>query len=97
MCVCGGELVAADEPTVIPKLSLDAIVVEDCQSDRRFPDPAWTDESYWGEVFCETDYLLDQLAASKTGPRRRGRWFSKYTGCECEILDSLTIGAADLV
>ena len=97
MSACGWELVAADKPTFVSELLLDAIVVEDGQSDGCFPNSAWTDESYWGEVFCEADDLVDQLATSETGPRRRGRWFSKYTRCECKVLDSLVIGVADLV
>ena len=69
----GGELVAADEPTVVSEPSLDAIVVEDGQSDCCFPDPACTDESNRSEVFCEADIVLNQVVAPETGPRRRGR------------------------
>ena len=46
----GGELVATDESPVVSESFLDAIVVEDGESDGRFPDPPWTDESGWGEV-----------------------------------------------
>ena len=35
----GGELVATNEPTVISEPFLDAIVVEDSQSDGSFPNP----------------------------------------------------------
>ena len=44
------ELVAADESTVVSKLFLDAIVVEDGQSDGRLPDPPWADESNRSEI-----------------------------------------------
>ena len=39
------ELVATDEPTVIAKPSLDAIVVQDRGSYGGFPDPSRADES----------------------------------------------------
>jgi hypothetical protein len=39
----GGELVAADEPTVVAKPSFDAIVVEDGESDGCLADSASTD------------------------------------------------------
>ena len=73
MCARGGELVATDEPTVGPKPFLDAIVVEDAQGDRGFPDPSCSDESDWSETFRETDDLLDQVLASETGPWPWGR------------------------
>ena len=69
----GGELVATDEPAVIPKPFLDAIVVKDGQGDGCFPDPPCTEESDSREVFSETNYLVDQFVASKTGVRWRGR------------------------
>ena len=53
------ELVTSDEPTVVFEPFLDAIVVEDRQSDGRFPDPPCTDESDWGQVVYETDDLPD--------------------------------------
>ena len=46
-----GELVATDEPTVVPKPLPDAIVMEDDQSDRRFPDSPCANESDRSEVF----------------------------------------------
>ena len=55
----GRELVATNKPTLVSKTFLDAIVVEDSQSDGRFPDPTWTDESDWREVFGEVNDLLD--------------------------------------
>ena len=54
-----GELVATDKPAVILKLCLDTIVVENRESDGCFADPPWTDESDWGEAFCEVDDLVD--------------------------------------
>ena len=68
-----GELVAADKSTVVPKPFLDAIVVEDGQSNGRFPDPAWTDQSEWNEAFSEANDPLDQLVTSEASPRRWGR------------------------
>ena len=73
MSAGGGELVTSDEPTVVSKSFLDAIVVEDGESDGCFPDPPCADESDWSEMFCEADDVLNQLLASETGPRRRGR------------------------
>ena len=52
---------------------LDAIVVEDCQRDRRLSDPASTGESDGVEVFCKTNDALDELFAPKTGSWRWGR------------------------
>ena len=51
----------------------DAIVMEDGQSDGRFPNPADTNESDRCEVFDQTNDLLDQLATTETGSWRRGR------------------------
>jgi hypothetical protein len=91
------ELVATNEPAVVAKSLLDAIVVEDSQSDGRLPDPPWTDESDGCEVLCEANNLLDQLVASKTGPRRRGRQFSRRDArCECENGDPMVFEIADL-
>jgi hypothetical protein len=67
------ELVATDEPAVLAEPFLDAVVVEDGQSNRRLPDPPYANESDGCEFFGETNDLLDQLVASETGPRRRGR------------------------
>ena len=53
------ELVATDEPPVITETLGDAIVMEDGESDGRFSDSPWTDESDWSEVFSEVDDLLD--------------------------------------
>ena len=65
----GGEPVATDEPTVIAKTLLDAIVVEDNKGDARLANSASTDESDRSEVFCQTDDLLDQLTTSEMGSR----------------------------
>ena len=59
MSTRGGELIAADEPAVVSKPFLDAIVVENGQSDGRFPDTSYADESDWGEVFGEANNTLD--------------------------------------
>ena len=63
------ELVATDEPTVIAKPGLYAIVVENSQGDRRFTDATCTDESDWRQIYGETDDLLDQPFAPETSPR----------------------------
>ena len=73
MSVRWGELVAADKSTVVPEPDLDAIAVEDGQSNGRFPDPGWTDQGDWCEVFSEDDDPLDQLVASETSPWWWGR------------------------
>ena len=83
------ELVASDKSTVFVEPPLDAIVVEDSQSDGRFPDPPWTDESGWSELFRKTEYLLDQLVASEADPWWRGRGLSEYARWECEGVGSL--------
>ena len=72
MTARGGELVATDKPTVVSEPFLDAIMVEDRESDGCFPDPAWTDESDRSNVFSEADDLLDQVIPPETGPRPRG-------------------------
>ena len=91
MSVGGGELVAADEPTVGSEPFLDAAVMEDGKSDGCFPNPSRTDESNWGEVFCETDDLLDQLVPPKTRPRWRGRRLSGRAGFGYGVLDQLVV------
>ena len=70
------ELVTADEPTVVSELLPDMTVVEDGQSDRRFPDSPCTNERDWSAIFCEADDLLDQFVASETDPWWWGRHFS---------------------
>ena len=77
-----GELVATDKPTVFSELFLDAVVVEDSQSDGCFPDPPWTNESDWTEGFGDTDDLLDQLVTSEAGPRPWGWGLSRYAKCK---------------
>ena len=80
MSARGRELVATEESTVLAKLLLDPIVVEDGQSDRGLPDPPCADEGDWSEVSRETNDLVNQLVASKAGPRRWGRGFSGSAG-----------------
>ena len=78
----GGEPVATDEPTVIAKALLDAIVVENNQGDARLANSASTDESDRSEVFCQTDDFLVQFATAKVGSRW-WRWrFPGRTRCE---------------
>ena len=87
----GGELVTTDEPAVFSEPFLNAIVVEDGESDGSFPDPSCTDESNWGEVFCETDDLVDQLVPSKAGPRWRGRGLSRRARLGYRMLGPLSV------
>ena len=68
MCRRGGELVAADEPTIMSKPLLDPIVVENGQSDGRLANSSSTDESDWSKVLSEIDDLLDQFVSSEEGP-----------------------------
>ena len=91
------KLVAADEPAVIAKPLLDAVVVEESKSDRRLSDPPCTDEGDGCEVFGKTNDLLDQLIASETGPRWRWRRLSGCARYKYKVLDSLVVEAADLV
>ena len=93
----GRELVATDEPTVVSEPCLDAIVVEDSQSDGSFSNPPWTDESDWSEAVNEADNFLNQQVTPKTGPWRRGREFTECARGGCETLDGLVVEVADLV
>jgi hypothetical protein len=78
------ELVATNEPAVLAKPLLDAIVVEDSESDGC-------------EGSGETNDLFDQFIAPETGSRRRGRRLSRCARCKCKIRNSLVVEAADLV
>ena len=71
--------------------------MEDGQGDRSLPDSAGTDESEWGEVFCETDYLIDQLVAPEEGPRWSGRQFTGYGGFKYQMLDPPVVWITDPV
>ena len=73
----GRELIAADESAVVSEPPHDAVVVEDSQSDGSLSDPSCADESNRGEIFCETDDVVDQLVAPEADPRRWGRQFSR--------------------
>jgi len=53
------ELIATDEPTIVAKPLLDAIVMKDRQGDRSLANPPGTDESSWSKVFCEANDLLN--------------------------------------
>ena len=92
-----GELVAADEPTVVAKSLLDPVVVENSQGNGRLPDPASADESDRSEVLGETDDLIDQLVASEECSWRWRRVFPKYARFECEMANPLAVQIADLV
>ena len=67
------ELVTSNEPTILAEPLLDTIMMEDSKSDGRFADSANTNESGWGETFCQGNDLFDQIITSETGSRRRGR------------------------
>jgi len=92
-----GEFLAAYEPTVDTESVFDAMVVEDNQSDGRFPDPAGADESDWCQVFCQANDLVDQFVTSETSPRRRWRRFTRYARCKFKILDPSVVEFTDLV
>ena len=44
------------------------MMMENGQGDGGLSDPTSTNESDWNELFCEIDYLLDQLVASEERP-----------------------------
>ena len=67
------ELIATNESAVIAKAVLDPIMVEHRKGDGGFPNPPCTDESNGFKVFSQIGNLLNQFAASETGPGRR-RW-----------------------
>jgi len=67
------ESVTSDEPTILAEPLLDAIVMEDIQSDGGLADPANTEESDWTETFCQGDNLVNQIVTPKAGFRRWGR------------------------
>ena len=66
-------MVATNESSVIPKLPLDPIVMEDGQRDGCLANPSRAYESDGGKVFRETDDSSNQLVTSETDPWRRGR------------------------
>ena len=90
------ELVATDEPAAVSEPLFDAIVVEDGQSDRGFPNPPCTEESNWSEGFYEVNNSLDQLVASKTDSWGRGWGFAKHARHKYEMLGQLATEIADL-
>jgi hypothetical protein len=71
-----GKPITADEPPVFTKSFFNPIVVQDCEGDRCLPVAPWADESDKFEVFSEFDDLLNQIVASETVPRWRGRQFT---------------------
>ena len=93
MSAGGWELVTTDESAVVAKPLLDSIVVENGQGDRGLPNPARPDETDWPKIFYETNCLLDELVASKKGPRWRRRGFSRRAGSMCKITGPTVIGS----
>ena len=81
----GWELVATDEPAIMPEPLLDSVMVENGKSDGGFPNPAYTDESDWTKVFSEMNYLLDQLITPEEGPWWWRRQFSRYAAFRYKI------------
>jgi len=70
---------------MMAKPLLDPVVVEDSQGNRGLADSPSTDESDWGKLLGEIDYLIDQLVASEERPWGK-RWrFSGYARFGCEI------------
>ena len=55
----GRELVAADEPAVVAKPSLDLTTVENSQGDRGLPNAAGADENDWTKLLDEINCPLD--------------------------------------
>jgi hypothetical protein len=66
------ELVTSYESTILPKSLLDAIVMEDSQSDGCLANPTSTNQSDWGETFYQGDDFLDQIVTSEAGYRCPG-------------------------
>jgi hypothetical protein len=70
------ETITTDETTVITKPVLDAVVVENREGDRRFPDPTRSYESNRFEVPGKANDFLDEFLPPEAGSGRWGRWFS---------------------
>ena len=73
ICLRSWELIATDEPPMIAKPLLDTIVVENGEGDGCLADSTCTNESHRVQVFGKINDPVDQLIASETGPRHRGR------------------------
>ena len=58
---------------ILAESLLDAIVMEDSQSNRHLANPAGTNESDWSETFYQSDDLLNQVITAETGYRCPGR------------------------
>jgi hypothetical protein len=67
------KLITAHESTVFTKSYFNPIVVEDGEGNGCFSNPPCTDESDGLEVIGKPNDLLNQVIASETVPRRRGR------------------------
>ena len=62
---------------MIAKSCLDAIVVEDSQGKRRFPDSTYADESKRIEIFGKANDPRNQIIAPKKDARGWGRQFPR--------------------
>lgn len=70
MIAGGVELATSDKAAIFAEPLLDALMMEDSESDGCLPDPASTNESDGRKAFCQTDNLLYQIFASKADPWR---------------------------
>ena len=70
-------MITTNESAVITKPVFDAVVVKDSEGNGCFSNPPRADQSHGSEVFCETDYFVNKVVSSETGPRRRRRKFPK--------------------
>ena len=90
------ELITPDEPTVVTEPLFDAVVVEDGEGNRRFPNPSCTDKGDWNEGFCEASNLLDQFIPPKARPWSWGWEFARRGAAQREILDPIALKVANL-
>jgi hypothetical protein len=72
------KLITADESAVPAESLFDLIMVEDFESNSCLPNPPCANKSYRCELFGKSDNLFNQLIASKTVPRCRGRQFTRW-------------------
>jgi hypothetical protein len=85
------KLITTDKSAVIAKSVFDPTVVEDSESNRRFPDPPRTDESDGFEVFGESDDLLNQLVTPEKVPGGRGRRFTGLGDGKHSVVDGCQV------
>jgi len=93
----GGELITANESTVMTKPLLDPVVVENGQGNGGLADSTGTNQGDWNKILGEIDCLLDQLVASEERSWRRGWTFSWYAIFKCKMTGPSVDWIADLV